>query len=114
MNQYYYARNDCPANSAKDRNCICWRDQGTGPYPDVTPDKPKPYAQGLEWRVKPDTVQNTVIEYWLQNDNTREGWGPFKSDSDAWRYYFGRENTIDERRKCIDIGIYVGKITKFV
>lgn len=110
MNQYYYARNGCPASAAKDDNCTCWRDQGTGPFPDATPD-----TLSLQWRVKLDNkIQNTITEYWLQNDNTREGWGPFKSNSDAWRYYFGQESTIDERRKCIDIGIYVGTITRFV
>jgi hypothetical protein len=31
--QYYYKTNDCKALHATDAECICWHDEGTGPFP---------------------------------------------------------------------------------
>ena len=33
MKQYYYKNNDCKALHATDAECICWHDEGTGPFP---------------------------------------------------------------------------------
>ena len=33
MKQYYYKTNDCKALHATDAECICWHDEGTGPFP---------------------------------------------------------------------------------
>jgi len=42
--QYFYRNNGCQAISADDPDCICWRDEGTGPLKDYTP---------KDWRIKP-------------------------------------------------------------
>jgi hypothetical protein len=33
VKQYYYKINDCKALHATDAECICWHDEGTGPFP---------------------------------------------------------------------------------
>jgi hypothetical protein len=33
VKQYYYKTNDCKALHATDAECICWHDEGTGPFP---------------------------------------------------------------------------------
>ena len=48
--QYYYKDNACKANTAQDAVCICWYDEGTGPFPDERPDDPDTLK---EWRFKP-------------------------------------------------------------
>lgn len=35
MKQYYYKMNDCKALHATDAECICWHDEGTGPFPGI-------------------------------------------------------------------------------
>jgi len=52
-------------------------------------------------------------EWWLQSDPQKEGWGPFKSEDDAWRYLFGREPTAEELTRHKDAGWYVGFINKW-
>lgn len=54
--QYYYKRNECPAKEATDSNCICWHDEGTGPYDNTRHDDE---AQFLEWRAKPSNAKIT-------------------------------------------------------
>ena len=48
--QYYYKDNACKANTAHDADCICWHDEGTGPFPNERPDDPGTLK---EWRFKP-------------------------------------------------------------
>ncbi len=45
VRQYYCRKNECKAHSAKDADCICWWDEGTGPFPDGTD------LVTLEWRI---------------------------------------------------------------
>lgn len=45
--QYYYHNDYCPARKSDDPGCICWRDEGTGPFPDGTD------IVKLTWRDKP-------------------------------------------------------------
>ena len=33
--QYYYRVDVCKADSAFEDDCICWHDEGTGPFPDA-------------------------------------------------------------------------------
>ena len=47
--QYYYYHHNCTAAGNSDPNCICWIDEGKGPYKDDRHDVPS----GLTWRVKP-------------------------------------------------------------
>jgi hypothetical protein len=47
--QYYYKVNDCKATDARDPDCICWHDEGTGP---LSTGNFKP----IEWRDKPMTA----------------------------------------------------------
>lgn len=44
--QYYFKQNLCRALSARDADCICWHDEGTGVYAATPP----PH---LQWRDKP-------------------------------------------------------------
>lgn len=35
IRQYYFKSNKCKAYSAYDQDCICWHDEGSGPYKDA-------------------------------------------------------------------------------
>ena len=48
-NQYFYRENSCPANESGDPDCICWHDEGTGPYPTSNPEE----GTVLTWRSVP-------------------------------------------------------------
>lgn len=37
LSQYYYKRNNCPAPDSRDPRCICWHNEGTGPFSDAAP-----------------------------------------------------------------------------
>ena len=52
--QYYYKDNRCQAFTAQDADCICWHDEGTGPFPNERPDDPDTLK---EWRFKPANDQ---------------------------------------------------------
>lgn len=52
--QYYYKSDECPAETAYDKDCICWHDEGTGPFPDERPDDPDTLK---EWRFKPANAE---------------------------------------------------------
>lgn len=48
--QYYYKVNSCHAINNSDCNCICWHDDGTGPYSDAVANVED---TDFEWREKP-------------------------------------------------------------
>ena len=52
--QYYYKRDGCKAKDAKDGDCICWHDEGTGPYKDERHSAETPL---VNWRIKPSNVE---------------------------------------------------------
>ena len=45
--QYYYRNSTCKALTSNDPDCICWHDEGAGPYPK------EPDNLRLNWRAKP-------------------------------------------------------------
>lgn len=45
--QYYYKRNECPAENAASADCICWYNEGTGPFKN---ERHNAVTQKLEWR----------------------------------------------------------------
>jgi hypothetical protein len=47
--QYYYKTNDCKALHATDAECICWHDEGTGPFPGL-----RIGVHTCHWRDKPE------------------------------------------------------------
>jgi hypothetical protein len=49
IKQYYCRREDCTAPNSRDPNCVCWHDEGTGPYPTAAT------SANLRWRDKPNT-----------------------------------------------------------
>lgn len=51
MYQYYHKNEDCKADSSDNDDCICWRDEGTGPFPGV----PHGYTS-LHWRKRPNAL----------------------------------------------------------
>lgn len=51
--QYYFKDNKCQTQSAGDKDCICWHDEGTGPYEDPIFDRSK-----LLWREKPNFTKD--------------------------------------------------------
>lgn len=56
--QYYHKQDKCKAESAKSQDCICWHDEGTGPYFDERFDQKKHWRTcNLEWRVKPESKE---------------------------------------------------------
>lgn len=56
--QYYYKRDGCKAKDAKDGDCICWHDEGTGPYKDERHSAETPL---VNWRIKPSNGHNKVM-----------------------------------------------------
>jgi hypothetical protein len=46
--QYYYRVNGCKARTSKDDSCICWHDEGTGPFKTERYNDPVPTK---EWRI---------------------------------------------------------------
>lgn len=55
--QYYYKQNECPAKTAKDEECVCWHDEGTGPFPGERADDPNTLKT---WRCKVNKKQDLV------------------------------------------------------
>ena len=47
--QYYYKQTGCKASTAEDSDCICWHNEGTGPYKDERHDSKTPF---VSWRIK--------------------------------------------------------------
>lgn len=58
--QYYYMNDKCKADSARSKDCICWRDEGTGPYFDERFDQKHWRTCNLEWRVKPEAKEEKL------------------------------------------------------
>ncbi len=56
--QYYYKNNDCKASEATDADCICWHDEGTGPFPDIRYSSRSWHNIPSFWRVKPEANFN--------------------------------------------------------
>lgn len=51
MNQYYYKNNWCEAANAHAPDCICWHDEGTGPFSKETCES---NTSNRQWRIKPE------------------------------------------------------------
>lgn len=69
--QYYYKDNACPAEYSRSENCICWHNEGSGPFPKLKngDDIPLAYggAFGLTWRrvpapAVPDDVAGVIAD----------------------------------------------------
>ncbi|QRE00239.1 hypothetical protein [Burkholderia phage BCSR5] len=60
MRQYFYKQHQCTAHDAGDPECICWHDEGTGPFPDRRESDTNRYS----WRDKPvqQTTERTIRE----------------------------------------------------
>jgi hypothetical protein len=77
--QYYYKNNKCPAGSSTEPDCICWYDEGTGPFSDL---KYSTYIENptvtLVWREKP--VNKVTFP------TTGHNWAPTEEDADKNGY----------------------------
>jgi hypothetical protein len=51
---YYYKVDACKAADAMDRKCICWHQQGTGPFKTAAPDDADTF---LAWRTEGSNAQ---------------------------------------------------------
>lgn len=66
MKQYYYLTPGCPAKEVGDKNCTCWHDPGTGPFPAADPaqptffDKLLGFRMTLSWRDKPQEFKREI------------------------------------------------------
>ena len=58
--QYYFKRIGCQAAEASSSDCICWHDEGTGPYDNKRHDDDDEY-KFLTWRVKPSNANATGL-----------------------------------------------------
>ena len=47
--QYYYRTSECRASDADDKMCICWHEEGTGPFEN---ERHNSEVQIVCWRVK--------------------------------------------------------------
>ena len=47
--QYYWHDDQCEANYAHEPNCICWHNEGSGPYKKEQHDSDIPL---VDWRIK--------------------------------------------------------------
>lgn len=54
--QYYYRQSECKAQDAKDANCVCWHNEGTGPYKGERHDAD---TSLVDWRIKPSNAKLT-------------------------------------------------------
>ena len=63
IHQYYYHNNECKADSAESKDCICWHDEGTGPFVNERHDHKncRMYNRNLQWRVKPDELADLKL-----------------------------------------------------
>jgi len=52
--EYFYKSNECKADTAKDKDCICWNDEGSGIYKDQNHNDEIPM---VEWRIKVLTLK---------------------------------------------------------
>jgi hypothetical protein len=52
--QYYYKVDGCPAHEARDPNCICWHNEGTGPFPG---ERRNDFVHAKVWRTKADRAE---------------------------------------------------------
>ena len=48
--EYYYRTDGCSAKNARSAECVCWHNEGAGPYKDQRHDDDTPL---VEWRIKP-------------------------------------------------------------
>lgn len=88
--QYYYRADRCEAHKSSDINCICWHDEGTGPFKDSLHDEK--YGM-LAWRIKPVHQWLSIgflIKKHFQYQNYRHG---------LWFRLFGRGLSIIDRTK---------------
>ena len=80
MKQYYYKMNDCKALHATDAECICWHDEGTGPFPGIRigvhachlRDKPEANkkvsdTQDIERELKAANERIKMLEDWKES-----------------------------------------------
>ncbi len=44
---YFYKQNNCPAYKSDEESCICWHDEGLGPYPNARHNEE---VSTLEWK----------------------------------------------------------------
>jgi hypothetical protein len=51
--QYYHKNGKCIATPSTTRRCICWHDEGTGPFPDERSDSD---STQVIWRNNPKRV----------------------------------------------------------
>ena len=49
--RYYYRVNECKAKDANAADCVCWHDEGGGPFDNARHDDAYPI---LEWREAPN------------------------------------------------------------
>lgn len=49
IHQYYHHIDGCPSKESGGPECVCWHDEGTGPYPEAAYN-----ANNLAWRDKPE------------------------------------------------------------
>lgn len=53
--QYFHRVDGCPAPTITDEACICWHDEGTGPFPNVKEYDDYPGTRiDVNWREKPE------------------------------------------------------------
>lgn len=75
--QYYYKNNACPAEYSRAENCICWQDEGKGPFPDLKNGDAIPMAYGsaigLTWRIAPQPTPDREAMVRLLQIITRNG-----------------------------------------
>lgn len=53
--QYYYEQTDCTAKSHSSLDCICWFDEGTGPFPNAKQAEGS-HLPKLVWAEVPQTI----------------------------------------------------------
>lgn len=101
--QYYYKDNACPAEHSRAETCICWHDEGKGPFPELKNGDAVPVAYGsavgLTWRARP---ADALLARGLRLQGGEETMEPDHDPmpvGDIGNYYGGlflkRENGVD-------------------
>ena len=88
--QYYYKDNTCPAEYGRAENCICWHNEGKGPFPDLKNGDAIPLAYGsavgLTWRAAPQPApvdREALVEFMKDAVNRHPPGKPYDVIADA-------------------------------
>ena len=89
MNQYYYRNNWCEAANAHAPDCICWHDEGTGPFSKETCES---NTSNRHWRIKPE-----IKDLQKENEALKQRINRLEQSGDEMEKWLDRKTPITVR-----------------